>query len=269
MEKVRVASVIVQRDDADAIPPTTDSALDLDPIIVTSDMVLIDGLRRLKWFQANAYEDIPAIVVSTFPDACDAVRLQNAGVSQTIQRQWEIIKSLRILGEEWKRVNATGGWVWDKDGARRNPPKTNRNHRVYSPERSTPRRICAALGVSYHQYQAIRYIYSRAETGDERAIELVADIKAGKISAQKAFEKHHRPFGLGGPVTRQAEQTRILAGSITGLESHLSVLRKLGHPLKVTGSDLDSVISQLTDLRGELSAFIANLRRIKKEQESG
>lgn len=274
MRKVRVDAIVVLRGDAGAVKPMEDTGEEFAPILIRADKVLIDGLRRLKWFKEAGVAQIPAITVSDFLSAMQALKEQPMDRPLTPRRMWELSEVLRPYAMAWSRSKANGGWMKDENGvvmrdkngvALRLPRRPK--HRAEADKRSIRYHFRDALGVSEHEFQATNFIYRKAAQGDERARKLVARIDEGELSTQRAELLYKSPGGLTGTVTNGAEQERIMTKAVDGLHAQMTVIQKLGHPLAVDPHTLDTFINELLTIRGQLSAMLNGLRQIQKEND--
>lgn len=268
MNTVRVDDVVVIRGHADAVQPFPDKPgknVKFDPIIVRADMVLVDGLRRLKWYQAHGIADIPAIVVSEFMEACDALEPQHAKDPATPYRVWWIVETLREYSEAWGKAHWNGGWDWSGDQPKRLPRKDRKAHRT-NPANSAREHLKRAVNMTETNYQPLVRLFRLAAAGDERIRALTEKIRLGELTVGQAYTAYKRPNNLTGTVIREAEQQRIMEHTVQVLSTQMSTLQKLGHPLVVSDEVLDTTIEELRKIRRALGTMLNGLRQIQKER---
>lgn len=269
MKNVRIDDVIVARSDAAAAEPLPEGLakrLYNEPIIIRDDMVLVDGLRRLLWHRTQGQETIPAITISTFLEAMQALTPSHEGRTITPLRVWNMVSVLHDLDLKWKRSKSTGGWGRDTDGTFVRA-STKGSRKLF--ETSSRLQYRAALNISQHTIQSTLFMYRRAEAGDERAQDLVADVERGEYSIIHANRVYRRPNNLMGHITDAAEQQRILERAVLGLQAQVSSFQKLGHPLSVPTEEMTKALDGLVEARTQVTKLILGLRNILKEKMDG
>jgi hypothetical protein len=270
MTNVRIEDVIVTRDvEAEPLPEGLGKKVYESPLILRGDLVLIDGVRRLRRAQAAGKETISAIVSSAYPEIMSALAEQNSDMQfqVTPRRLWEVDCLVFNLGVAWTRAANNGGWE-KLDGGRRvrrapSPPTQ------LDPEKSARFMMVQAFGYSRTATGHILFIYRRANGGDVAAQELVKKVDAGVMSPQKACMAFHRPAGMVGNVVGTEEQQRLLERGSLVLAAQMDALQKLGHPVTVSTEELERHLRVMFDTRRGLTQMINGLRKLVKENKNG
>jgi len=266
---VRTEDVIVTRGtEAEPLPEGIARKVLEAPIILRGDMVLIDGLRRLRRAQALGLERIPAIVSSSYPDIMEALTLQNGDMRFRAKprRVWEISQLVSGLGIAWSRSTGNGGWDAQPGGER-----IRRQRQVVrlNKENSARLLLVAALGYSRTATGLILTVYRRADSGDVTAQAVIKEVDAGSLTPQLASKRLNKPHGFFGNVIDSDEQRRLLDRGTSGLVAQVDALLKLGYPVQLPNKELNGYIQAMYDARSQLSTLINGLRNMAKENKDG
>lgn len=270
MRSIRIDDVIVARSDANEAEPLPDGLAKKvynEPLVVRADNVLIDGLRRLKWHQAQGHETAPAVIVSTFLEAMDALAPQHEGRSPSPKRIWNFHSVLKDYALAWKGERARkggNGWTRGADG------KPIRAHTVQGRtlENSARHQYRRVFNINGHTFQCSVFMYRMAESGDVHARDLLERVESGELNVVRANRMYRRPGGLSGNVTNVTEQRRVLERGVAELQAQVTALQKLGYPVLVTTEEVTESLDGMVKARTDLTIMIIALRNILKERET-
>ena len=220
------------------------------PILLTPDMVLVDGLKRLIAYEGLSAESIPAFIPETFSDAIDFLIEVNEGEDISPARQGQMIMALRpLMLKDAAIARARGRW------RATDPPRRHGKARLAYMEA-----FHTKAGVSVDR---VRGIYMAAEVGgNEYAKELVKQIEAGTMTPSTAYSKlYHHPF-FDGDVTARKAQENLLRNATVNLSAVVRGLTKLKSPIKVRPEVAGEALAELRKARATL---ISAIRELEKE----
>ena len=263
MDRIRIDQVITDRDLDAAEPLPNDPAIVRVPIVVSKhDMVLIDGLRRLKYWRDNGVKTIAAIMVSNVDEAYEALAPQHEGRILKPRQLWNI---LRIV------------YPWGlKDSASRRATLAYQSRKTgipsRAPRRQTPlrMRMVEMLNASSgHILERTLYLFRAAEAGNLVAQDMVREVDEGKRGIYNASLIVSRGNVFRGSIREYNDQKTLLENGSRNLGAQIGALLKLGSPILVTNEELDEYIQSLSVHRGKLSTFINQLKAVKRERTHG
>lgn len=265
MDRIRVDQVVTDRDldAAEPFPADIDPALLQQPILVSADNVLIDGLRRLGHAKREGAKTIKAVSVSTVDEAIAVLGPQHEGRKLTPRQHWNILRIIYPWGIREGRANRIDrirvtfktGETAAEAGAAKTPLRL---------------KLAKALNAgSGHGLERTLYLYRAAESGNKQAQELTEQVDAGEqgiFGACKAFDGNRTHHGT---VREINEQKTLLENGSRNLGAQVDSLWKLGLPALVTDEVLERTITALVSHRSRLSAFISILRSAQRERTNG
>lgn len=217
------------------------------PVLTDGDLVLIDGLRRLRALESLGYTEVEVVSTSMFPVACEVLtRAREHGVEaapMTPKRTWQIYQRMSIVLRVTKSHLATGRpkGTGSKASAGGRPM------------------LAAALGYSsVAPLQAITNVYRKASEGNTKAKEAVALLESGETTIYGAVDYVNRTAGgLTGPIVKYPEQKNILDTGIASLRGLLHGLSQLG-PLseEFPGAEKSKYLKELLKLRRDFYRIV-------------
>lgn len=244
-----------------------------DPILVDTDLKLIDGLRRLQAFKKH--DDVDVVITDDYVDTME-IMLLSVGkpftVPWTPRRTWDFhIATMpqRKLHHYIRVLNANGK---KKEFQRLDRALPNIGP---MPSNSISRDLMAKFsGHPGSWVQAVIYLYGRA-TGEtvepdadlrSLAVDLVKKLDAGYNvwTARNDYEKARRRTT--GHISKASEQRQILSSSASTASSLVKVLRDFAEVHKnISRQDAEEYRRVFTQLRSELHVMNTKLtERIKK-----
>lgn len=263
--RVKVSDIVVTRDqEPEPLPDGLPKKAYEQPIIIRGDMVLIDGLRRLRRAQAKGLEEVPAIVSSDFLTLIQALREQNADSGNTVphRRVWEVYDLISLLGISWSRNQFNGGWDRLPNGKR-----ARRTEASEPGSGSVRQRFVEAFDYSDSTVSHILTVYRRAQNGYPLAQGLVEKVEAGQLGINRAAHLLRNPHNMTGNILDVEEQRKILQRGSVGLAAQVDALVRLGYPIKVPANELEEHFKRIYAARTKITELLNGLRQVLKEAE--
>jgi hypothetical protein len=240
-----------------------------DPLLVDANLNLIDGLRRLKTFAADA--DVDVVVTDTYLDTLEVMKLSK---DKPFSRPWD---ARRI----WDFHVSTGDQrnLHHHQTSKAGIPKRKLKEVAEtksSLDNSITRRLISELaGVPQAVIQAALFLYARAydpnkESNPElRALaqELAVKMDAGYnvYSARHDFEKARSRTK--GNIVSEAEQRKILRSSTSSVSVLSRVLNDFGEiNNRITKDEAEAAYKVLYQGRSDL---VHILKKLKERIERG
>ncbi len=233
------------------------------PILVSPQLEVLDGVRRIKAAQALGDSNINAQVVTTFEELCEG------------------IKNSRLSEFPWRKPSPRRLWQYSKVAQ---PYIDRRTHQArierhgkprYSKveNRLTPARtlLTRALGFnSESYYAAATSVYNIAQNPEDQryqlANELVAEVDAGNISIYIARDRMEREVHFQGNQRSWGEQRAILSNLVASLSGLVKSTQNLGAiSSRIPRAELEGHLADLKNLRNALYKFVRTFEQeIKK-----
>jgi len=221
------------------------------PVLLTSDLKLIDGLRRVEAYHEMGLTEIPAFITNDFVDAIDYLIEMNKGYDIPYVRMGQIMMEMRpMMLEETARSRSRGRWRTT------DPPRRHGRARE-------------AYAEAFHEsgtaaISRLQGLYLSSSKGNPRAVELVKQMEAGIISPHQAYSRlYARPFFKGDVIDRAAQES-LLRNTTQHLSAVIKGLTKLQSPVKVRPEVAQEC---LDDLRLARATLISAIRELEKETE--
>lgn len=264
MDRIRIDQVVTDRDLDAAEPLPNDPVILRVPIVVSKhDMVLIDGLRRLKYWRDSGVKTISAIMVSNVDEAYEALAPQHEGRTLVPRQLWNILRIVYPWGlKESASKRAVMAYQTRRNGV---PHRTGTRNRT--PLRM--RMVQMLNASSGHIVERTMYLFRAAEAGNLVAQDMVREVDEGKRGIYNASEVVSQGKVLRGSIREYNEQKTLLENGSRNLGAQIGALLKLGSPVLVTNEDLDEYVQSLATSRSKLSTFINQLRAVKRERTHG
>lgn len=263
MDRIRIDQVVTDRDLDAAEPLPADPAIVRVPIIVTNEMVLVDGLRRLKFWRDSGVKTVLAIVVSNVDEAYAAIGPQQAGRTLKPQQMWNI---LRIV-YPWGVADSARKRAFMAAESRHLGVKRKVKGLHNTPLRM---RMVEMLNASSgHVIERTIYLYRAADNGNTLAQQMVQEVNEGKKSVYTAADVVTRGNVFRGSIREINEQKTLLDNGARNLGAQIGALLKLGSPVVVDTEDLESAIQALVASRSKLATFINQLKAVHRERTHG
>lgn len=262
MDRIRIDQVVTDRDIDAAEPLPSDPDIVRVPIVIGAEgNILIDGLRRLRYWRDCGAKTIGVIKVRTVDEAHAALQPQHEGRTLTPRQMWNILRIIYPWGlEESKKRRSVLGNETKRTGV-------PREHKENTPLRKQMTQILNAG--SGHIVERTIYLYRQADAGDELAKVLVDEVDSGVkgiYGACNAFDEAREP---GARIQNSSEQKTLLDNGSRNLGAQVHALSKLGSPILVDPNDLETYIQSLTASRSKLSTIINQLRAVHRERTHG
>lgn len=253
MKQLRVDEIKTSRDvDAADVQPGLTMTFK-QPIIVLADGTLVDGHYRLAAAKAAGLEHIPVIVVTDFAKAAELLAKVHEGRPCTPRRAWEIFSTLDPLAKEWAYEQRAHNARLMRQGKRGKGTHREVGTRVL---------FRRAAGLSYDQLsENIRFIYRKADQGDEKAMALAARIDRGEIQPGLAHAIYKGTVKLSGDIRERSEQKTLLETGPQRLSSVMQSLGRLGSPVQLEPEAIIKAIESLHSSRRQLTVLINRLRK--------
>lgn len=224
------------------------------PILITTQKVIIDGLRRLEAAKSLGHKDVPIVVADSFNTACDEVaRARKHGVErvESWQRVWEIYRDTRPL-------------MLDKIAMDKRQSSMNRRKQPLNPGNPSRTRVMLsnALGLKTPSaLQAITHVHLLAEQDSTsvgaRAQEGIRKMATGEFTPYQADAYTRREDTFVGDVVGLEDQRTLLASVTNTLSGVTKGVNKMGelNP-KFTKEELNAYLTSLKNSRRQLTRFV-------------
>lgn len=219
----------------------------LFPVLLTRDLLLVDGRTRVAAFVKMGMDSIPAYIPERFPEAIDYLASMNRGEEVPYGRMGEMMVALRpMMMSEAKASRARSRWHEEH----------NRSH-----ERA---RFAYARAFSNNPViiAKIQGLYMSVLSGKPGARELAAEMAAGTITPHVAYARlYARPF-FDGDVSSRGAQENLLRNTAQHLSAVVMGLTKLKSPIKARPEVVQECLEELRLARATL---ISSIRELEKE----
>src|SRR5688572_8595193 len=189
------------------------------PLLVSQDLDLIDGLRRLEAARSIGWTEIEVSPTTLFPRACELLtQAREHGLHARPldgERIYRLVNDLKPLLAITKVVNQRG----------------RRRAAGERPSAGGRPLLVKALGLRSEAWiQGVVQVYRLLEdpTYAVKAAEALDLIEAGKLSFYTAAEFIKKTHGLTGSITGLTEQRQSLDAAITSLNGTVRALNQLG-----------------------------------------
>lgn len=265
MERIRIDQIVTDRDIDAAEPLPSDPEILRLPIVVSAqDMVLIDGLRRLKHHRDNGTKTIATILVRDVDQAFEALTPQHEGRTLKPRQMWNILRIVYPWGlRESAHKRAVAAYQTKLTGV---------SHRTPREEGTTPlrmRMVKMLNASSGHVLERTLYLYRAVEAGNPVAIEMAREVDDGKRGIYSASAVVARGNLFRGSIKEHNEQKTLLENGSRNLGAQVGALLKLGSPVLVDSEDLELFIQALSTSRSKLATFINQLKAVQRERTHG
>lgn len=227
------------------------------PILLTQDLELVDGLRRLEAMRRLGHDTVDAVVTYMYPMACDAleaaVKHGRYAKPLTGQRVWEIYSKMQpllyITRSFYQRGKPKGSQVRSAGG------------RLF---------LAKALGMrSASLLQAITQVHRAAEVPETaaKATEAIRLVQAKEMTYYQAVDFVTNKAGLHGDVVSATAQQETLDAAATSMNALVRALGRLG-PLhkKFPKEEVDAKVAELAYARAKLTRTIKLLTKENNER---
>ena len=214
------------------------------PILVLSDLSLVDGLRRVMALHTAGVTEVDAIVASTYEEAIEALHLAHSGnPPDRVRRAWEIERDLNPLIQERKAKLI-----------RQRQVGIPRNERQPSTQPLARTLMEHAIGKGYDKIvQTYRLAFALKPTGWR---EVIRALEAGEITIGKAYDTIRGKTPLRGNIRTVKEQKQIVDGAARQLTALMMSLEKLAWPIVIPIKDRQPALDELRKNRGKLARII-------------
>lgn len=246
----------------------------LHPIVVTRDLRLVAGQRRLEAVRLLGWSEVPATFVSGLGEASALLvseRDENTcRKPMTASELYALGKALEDLerpkAADRQRAALKQGDEFPSGSTEPNGP----NH-----GNPTARAVGDGIGVSQAQWKRLKHIGDRASRGDQEAKEVMRDIERGAATIRSGYDRLPRPkkanpsrpepemgnVGDKRSIPRKkgaAKQLRQLAGKVRDLGQLVSMIDLDG----LTKEEADSIAADLSEGLTALSTLKNKLRKV-------
>jgi hypothetical protein len=227
------------------------------PILLTQDLELIDGLRRLEALRSLGHTTTEAVVTYMYPMAAEnleaAVKHGLHAKPLTGTRIWEIYSKMQPL------LYITRSFY--QRGKRKGTQLRSAGGRVV---------LAKALGMrSASLLQVITQVHRAVEVPETaaKATEAIKLIEAGEMTYYQGVDFLTKKAGLQGDVVNAAAQLETLDAAATSMNALVRALGRLG-PLhkKVPKEEVEAKIAELAYARAKLTKTIKLLTKENTER---
>lgn len=264
MDRIRIDQIVTDRDiDAAESLPSDPNIVRVPIIVSRDDMVLIDGLRRLKYWRDAGAKTISVILVSNLDEACDALEPQHVGRDLKPRQLWNILRIIYPWGIKESQAQRVTRIQLSR--------KTGKSHATSPGHRSPLRmRMVKVLNASSgHLIERTWFLYRAAASGNPVAVDMAREVDEGKRGIYNASNVVTQGNMLRGSIRELTDQKTLLENGSRNLGAQVGALMKLGSPVLVEGDDLENFIQSLSASRSKLTTFINQLRAIHRERTHG
>jgi hypothetical protein len=214
------------------------------PIVVHSDGRLIDGLRRVKLAEKLGVTDLPGYRVTTLEEMSKALAEQHTTPVTDWTRVIELLKFLKPAARDrWLNIRQStmeqNRWSGGSQETTSTRPK--------GPSRPFINR--ALGGTSAAHWEVVEKIFNTAPP------ELVALVRAGKLSPSGALNRMHR-HPKPGSVSEPRDQENLLDSAAQAIQAAARSFDKLDWPLKVEPERLRDLREQIYKGRSKITSFL-------------
>lgn len=225
-----------------------------EPILLTEEMILIDGLRRIEAHKRLGRTVIEAYVSDSPLEIFSRLEKIHKGVQLNPRRIYEFHLVLRPVFARYKEsLRAQGRW----------------HHSKRRPEEIMARYgdiTAKALNLPYSAYiQRINRLYSQLDIDNPLAVKAIQLMEAGELSPSGAADMVDGKYNLSGDITSLSEQRQVLRGAVRNLSGIIKALQMLGSPIKLPYDELGPIKNQILAVYKQLG--VVN-RLLNRELES-
>ncbi len=233
----------------------------LHPIVVTTDLLLVAGQRRLEACRQLGMTEVPASVVTGMDEASDLLVAER---DENTCRKPMTASELYALGKALEELERP------KAKARQEAQDFGRNSGSTDPKLGPTGRtyevVAPAVDMSAPQWKRLKHIGDRAAEGDEVAAKTLEDIDQGKTTitgGYRTVRNEHPTSDLGnvgdkrsvpkkkGPET-QLRQMAAKVKELGGLARMIDLDGLNGEEADSIAADLGEGLSALTTLKNQL-----------------
>ena len=215
------------------------------PILVTEDLELIDGLRRITAHGLLGATSIEAVIAETYDEAIANLTLAHAGRGMVGPvRGWEIFSALEPLRIE-RTSMLRSRYTRVPIKLRGTIPKETKSKDL----------ITRAL----NDYNILKYalINRTAEAGSTVAQELLKRMNSGEIPPSTAISRlEDEKWRKTGDIKSKSDQRALFESASRGLSGIVTALDKLALPIRVSKNELSEHMRNIRAARGKLTSFI-------------
>lgn len=218
------------------------------PVLLTREMVLVDGLYRINALRSIGFVTVEAIIAETYEEALENLDLAHEE-APVPRRIYEIKTDLDGLMSERASLLRS----------RRNmgSPSVKGQPRGQAPLA----RDLIAKALKSGAVNRIVQIYKAAANGDVAAQSAIEGIEAGTLRVHAGWVKMLRVNGRPSGVSDQYEQRTLLAEAARNIASTVRLLSKLEVPLALPDDEREQLVNELIKQRAELYSIIGILKR--------
>jgi len=217
----------------------------LVPILVTEDLVLVDGLRRIKAHSLLGATSITAVVAETYEEAIANLKLAHEGRGMVGPiRGWEIFSALEPL-RKIRTSMLRSRYTRVPIKMRGTVPKETKSREL----------IEGAL----NDYNIMKYalINRTAESGDAFAQEMLKLMNAGEFPVSTAISRlEDERWRSTGDIRSKTDQRALFESASRGLTGIVTAAEKLALPIKIPHDELAEYMRHIRGARGKLTSFI-------------
>lgn len=255
MTKVPIAEIVTDRtlrDDAainDLAQQIGESGR-IDPILLTENKTLIDGLRRIEAAKLLGQDQIEAIVSDDIRLVLELLAKSHLGVKTPPRRLYEFHLILTQLNNmRLERFKRDGEWNLA------NRPEAEREYKFNE-------EVWRAFGITHRSGwgRTIRLVRN-ALRGNTFAQELLEKVEKGELPIESAAHKYEQKGKFGGTIKDPVEQQRVLDTGLRSIEVTVAGLNKLAPPVKFTPADFDTYLFRVSTIRRSLTLLQRALRK--------
>lgn len=261
MAKVPIADIVTERvvpddTDIDDLVKQIKESGTVEPIIVYSDMTLIDGLKRIRAADSLGWREIDAIISDDIQEIVKLLTKVHAGVSLTPQRIYEQHIVLYSLNDRRLMDHKKAG-TWNLTDR----PDGEERFRLSN-------EIWKASGLSCRSaYGRLLSLY-RAREGSQKAQWVLERVKDNDLSIQSAsYLMTGKRVNTRGVVKDPTEQRRLLESGMRSIITILSGINKIGSPIQISEDEMWQHISKMGEARRLLSTLQSKLRHGIRSQD--
>ena len=253
-KRVAIDSILVDRavdpgDDLTELVRSIKEEGQAVPVLVTQDLELIDGLRRLEALRSMGETEVEVVPTFMYPRACEVIKeaVQHgvAALPLTATRIWQLYCSvqplLAITRVHLARGKAKKGETRESAGGRELFTKSLNGF------------------LKDGELQALIYTYRALDdpVRAQRAAEALTMLNEGQTTYYGMSEYVRKSVGLTGPITAVKEQREALESAVTSLNGIVRALNQLGVPnVKIPTEEMETRRTELSAARYKLTKFI-------------
>lgn len=217
-------------------------------VLLTQDLVLVDGLRRLEALKLLGHQTVEADIATTLEEACANLHEAHGGVPplHRIWRMWEIKQSLDDLIQE-RAYHAR-----DRGNKARGSGKPS--------TAAGPSRRLFVEAFGYKPWDTLITVHRAFDPESPVHVRIMDDLETGHITAHTAWRLMYKAAGFQGHITTGQEQATLLEGVSRQMNTAVQAISRLG-PIALPSDQLNE---HLTGLKKARAALIRNIHLLEE-----